>query len=362
MNRIKIGITAGDVNGVGYEVIFKTFQDDGMFEFCTPVVYGSPKVAAYHRKAIESETNFNIVDSAEFAQPDRLNLVNCNDDEVKVEFGTVSAESGKAAFQALECAVDEYRKGFIDAIVTAPICKSAIQSEKFTFPGHTEYLEHELGNGAKALMILMNDSLRVALVTVHEPVSKVASLINKDLIKERIATLNASLRRDFRIEIPRIAVLALNPHAGDNGLLGTEETEHIIPAIQEMSEEGVKCFGPFPADGFFGSGDYKKFDAVLAMYHDQGLIPLKALAMEEGVNFTAGLPVVRTSPDHGTAFDIAGQGVASEASFRQAVYSAIDIFRSRRNEDYIHRNPLRKQYFDRRDDSDKLKLDSVDDA
>ena len=362
MNRIKIGITAGDVNGIGYEVIFKTFEDAGMFEFCTPVLYGSPKVAAYHRKAMEIETGFNIVDSAAGAQQDRLNLVNCNDDEVKVEFGNVSAEAGKAARQSLERAVAEYRSGLIDAIVTAPICKSAIQSDTFGFPGHTEYLEHELGEGNKAMMILMNNSLRVALVTVHEPIERVSSLLSKELVKERIATLNASLEHDFCIEIPRIAVLALNPHAGEDGLLGREENEIIIPAVKEMSEEGVKCFGPFSADGFFGSGDYTRFDAVLAMYHDQGLIPLKLLAMDEGVNYTAGLPVVRTSPDHGTAFDIAGKGVASAVSFRQAVYSAIDIVRCRRNEELIHRNPLRKLYFDRRDDSDKLKLDTPDEA
>lgn len=362
MGKLKIGITAGDVNGIGYEVILKTFEDAGMFEFCIPVVYGSPKVASYHKKAIDSPTAFSQVDSAEFAQPDRLNLVNCNDDEVKVELGIVSQESGKAAFQSLRSAVAEYRKGFIDAIVTAPICKQAIQSDEFPFPGHTEYFEQELGEGGKALMILMNDSLRVALVSVHESIANVPAKIEKELIMEKIAILNESLKRDFCIEIPRIAVLALNPHAGENGLMGKEESEQIIPAIQEMSQNGVKCFGPFPADGFFGSCDYKKFDAVLAMYHDQGLIPLKTLSMEEGVNYTAGLPVVRTSPDHGTAFDIAGQGVASEASFRQAVYAAIDIVRSRRNEEFIHRNPLRKQYFDRRDDSDKLRLDAPDEA
>ena len=211
-------------------------------------------------------------------------------------------------------------------------------------------------------MILMNNTLRVALVTVHEPIAKVASLISKELVCERIETLDESLKKDFCIEIPRIAVLALNPHAGDNGLLGSEEQDIIIPAIQEMSQKGVKCFGPFSADGFFGSGDYSRFDAVLAMYHDQGLIPLKAMAMDEGVNFTAGLPVVRTSPDHGTAFDIAGKGIASEESFRMAVYAAIDIVRSRKNEELIHSNPLRKLYFDRRDDSDKLKLDTNDET
>ena len=362
MDKIKIGITQGDVNGIGYEVILKTFADPEILELCTPVIYGSPKVAAYHRKALELETSFSIVGSAAEAQPDRLSLVNCNDDEVKVELGTISQESGRAAFQALERAVDEYRNGLVDAIVTGPICKSSIQSDNFKFPGHTEYFEDRLGDGHKALMILMNESLRVALVTVHEPIAKVSSLLSKELIEERIKVLNKSLKTDFCIEIPRIAVLALNPHAGDDGLLGSEEKNLIIPAVQEMAAEGIACFGPFPADGFFGSGDYKKFDAVLAMYHDQGLIPLKTLAMDDGVNFTAGLPVVRTSPNHGTAFDIAGKGIASEQSFRSALYAAIDILRSRRNEERIHRNPLRKQYFDRRDDSDKLNLEIPDEA
>ena len=353
--RLVVGITQGDVNGIGYEVILKTFSDPTMFEFCTPVIYGSPKVMTYHRKAIESPTNFNVVDSASDAQPDRLNLVNCNPEDVKVDFGIPTEESGSAAFQALERAVKEYREGKIDVIVTAPINKKTIHSDAFHFPGHTEYIEAQLGEGNKALMILMNSSMRVALVTVHEPLSKVASLISKDLIKEKLGILNESLRKDFGIEIPRIAVLALNPHASDDGLIGKEENEIIKPAIDEMAAEKVNCFGPFPSDGFFGSGEFRKFDAILAMYHDQGLIPLKALDMDGGVNYTAGLPVVRTSPDHGTAYDIAGKGIANEESMRQAIYAAIDIYRSRRNEEAISANPLAKLFFDRRDDSDKLK-------
>ena len=353
--RIVVGITQGDVNGIGYEVILKTFEDPSMFEFCTPVVYGSPKVMTYHRKAIDSPTNFNVVDSARDAQADRLNVVNCNKEDVKVEFGMPTDESGQAAYEALERAVNEYREGKIDVLVTAPINKKTIHSDSFNFPGHTEYIEAKLGEGNKALMILMNSSMRVALATVHEPIAKVSSLLSKDLVKDKLRILNKSLRQDFGIEIPRIAVLALNPHASDDGLIGKEENEIIKPAIDEAAADKIQCFGPFSADGFFGSGEYRKFDAVLAMYHDQGLIPLKALDMECGVNFTAGLPVVRTSPDHGTAYDIAGQGVASEASMREAVFAAIDIFRSRRNEEEIHANPLRKLYFDRRDDSDKLK-------
>ena len=353
--RLIVGITQGDVNGIGYEVILKTFSDPTMFEFCTPVVYGSPKVMTYHRKTIDSPTNFNVVDSASDAQPDRLNVVNCNKEDVKVDFGQPTEESGQAAFQALERAVKEYREGKIDVLVTAPINKKTIHSDAFHFPGHTEYIESELGDGNKALMILMNSSMRVALATVHEPISKVASLLNKDLIKEKLRILNNSLKKDFGIEIPRIAVLALNPHASDDGLIGKEENEIIKPAIDEMAADKVQCFGPFSADGFFGSGEYRKFDAVLAMYHDQGLIPLKALDMDGGVNYTAGLPVVRTSPDHGTAYDIAGQGLANEESMRQAIYAAIDIYRSRCKEEEISVNPLGKLFFDRRDDSDKLK-------
>ncbi|MBR4594309.1 MAG: 4-hydroxythreonine-4-phosphate dehydrogenase PdxA [Bacteroidaceae bacterium] len=354
-DKIVVGITQGDVNGIGYEIILKTFADPAMFEFCIPVVYGSPKVATYHRKVVDSQTNFNVIDSARDAQPDRLNLVNCNEEDVKVDFGMPTQESGNAAFQALERAVKEYRDGMIDVLVTAPINKKTIHSEKFNFPGHTEYIEAQLGQGNKALMILMNSSMRVALATVHDPISKVASILSKDLIKEKLAILNNSLKTDFGIEIPRIAVLALNPHASDDGLIGKEENEIIKPAIDEAVAEKIQCFGPFPADGFFGSGDYRKFDAILAMYHDQGLIPLKALDMDGGVNYTAGLPVVRTSPDHGTAYDIAGKGLASEESMRQAIFAAIDIFRSRSNEEEIHANPLKKLYFDRRDDSDKLK-------
>ena len=353
--RIVVGITQGDVNGIGYEVIFKTFADPTMFEFCTPVVYGSPKVATYHRKTVDSQTNFNVVDSAADAQPDRLNLVNCNKEDVKVDFGLPTEESGNAAYQALERAVKEYREGKIDVLVTAPINKKTIHSEAFNFPGHTEYIEAQLGEGKHALMILMNSSMRVALVTVHEPITKVASKITKDLIKDKIAILQTSLKQDFGIEIPRIAVLALNPHVSDDGLIGREENEIIKPAIEEMVAQNIQCFGPFAADGFFGSGEYRKFDAVLAMYHDQGLIPLKALDMDGGVNFTAGLPVIRTSPDHGTAYDIAGKGLANEESMRQAIFAAIDIYRSRRTEESIHANPLKKLFFDRRDDSDKLK-------
>ena len=333
-NKIRVGITQGDINGVGYEVILKTFSDPMMLELCTPIIYGSPKVAAYHRKSLDLPTNFSIVNSASEAVPNRLSVVNCTDDEVKVEFSKPDPEAGKAAL--------------------------TIQSEEFSFPGHTEYIEEKLGDGGKALMILMKDDLRVALVTGHIPVREIASAITKELIQEKLLVFNRELKQDFGIGAPRIAVLSLNPHAGDEGLLGTEEQEVIIPAIKELAGKGILCYGPYPADGFMGSGNFTHFDGILAMYHDQGLAPFKSLAMDEGVNYTAGLPVVRTSPAHGTAYDIAGKGIASEDSFRQAVYVAIDVFRNRMREQEAHANPLRKQYYERRDDSDKLKLDSTE--
>lgn len=359
-NKIRVGITHGDVNGVGYEVILKTFEDPTMFELCTPIVYGSPKVAAYHRKAIDSPTNFSIINSATEAQGGRLNLVNCIEDEVKVELGRPSQEAGQAALIALEKALEEYKEGLIDVLVTAPINKHTIQSETFRFPGHTEFIQERVGEGQKALMILMKGDLRVALVTGHIPVRDIASSLSKELIQEKLRLFETALRTDFGIRKPRIAVLALNPHAGDDGLIGTEEQEIIAPALIELKNKGVLCFGPYAADGFFGSGMHCKFDGVLAMYHDQGLAPFKTLAMEEGVNYTAGLPIVRTSPAHGTAYDITGKGVASEASLRQAIYAAIDVFRNRTFDEESRVSPLRKQYHEKRDDSDKLKLDAAD--
>ena len=355
-----MGITHGDINGVGYEVILKTFSDPTMLELCTPVVYGSPKVAAYHRKAMEIQTSFSIVNSAEEVQDGRVNVVNCIEEELKVELTKPTPEAGKAALVALERALADYREGLFDVLVTAPINKHTIQSDAFHFPGHTEYIEERVGGGQKALMILLKGDFRVALVTGHVPVRDIAGELTKELIMEKMEIFHRSLKKDFGIDNPRIAVFSLNPHAGDNGLLGTEEQEVIIPAMKEMIARGVQCFGPYPADGFMGSGNYTHFDGILAMYHDQGLAPFKALAMDEGVNFTAGLPIVRTSPAHGTAYDIAGKGIASEDSFRQAVYVAMDVFRNRAWEREISARPLRKQYYEKRDDSDKLKLDSIE--
>ena len=262
---------------------------------------------------------------------------------------------------ALERALQDYREGMIDVLVTAAVNKHTIQSESFHFPGHTEYIEERVGEGQKALMILLKNDFRVALVTGHVPVCEIAQDITKELIMEKLSIFHRSLKEDFGIDCPRIAVFSLNPHAGDGGLIGTEESDIIIPAIKEMVAKGIQCFGPYPADGFMGSGNYTHFDGILAMYHDQGLAPFKALAMDEGVNYTAGLPIVRTSPAHGTAYDIAGQGIALEDSFRQAIYVAMDVFRHRVVEKEIHAHPLRKQYYEKRDDSDKLKLDTIDD-
>ena len=354
--KIRVAITHGDTNGIGYEVILKTFADPEMFELCTPIIYGSPKVAAYHKKLLGLNTQFNIIDNAAEAKDGRLNMLATFDDEVKVEFGESSAIAGEAALKALDRAMTDFRSEYYDVLVTAPINKKNIQSDLFRFHGHTEYIEDCVGEGNKASMTLPNGSLRVALVTTHLAIKAVAGAITKEAIIEKATILHKSLKRDFRITNPRIAVLALNPHAGDAGVIGDEEQTIIIPAIDELAEKGIQAFGPYPADGFFGSGQYDKFDAVLAMYHDQGLAPFKALAVEDGVNYTAGLPIVRTSPDHGTAYDIAGKCVADENSFRQAVYMAIDIFRNRNDYDEAYENPLPKLYHEKKDDSEKVRF------
>src|SRR5574344_1717410 len=355
-NKIRVAITHGDINGIGYEVILKTFAEPAILELCTPIIYGSPKVATYHRKTLDLPTNFSIISKAEDAHEGRVNMLTTFDEEVKVDLGNPSPEAGKAALIALDRAMEDYQKGLFDVLLTAPIDKNSIQSDTFKFHGHTEYIQEKAGNGMKALMILFNERLRVALVTTHLPIKDVAASITKEAIIEKAEIFHKSLRRDFRISNPRIAVLALNPHAGDNGVIGNEEKDIIRPAVEALAEKGLQCFGPYSADGFFGNESYEKFDGVLAMYHDQGLAPFKVLAMNDGVNFTAGLPIVRTSPDHGTGYDIAGKGVANENSMRQAVYAAIDIVRNRRRYDEAYRNPLRKQYFDHSKDNVVLDL------
>ena len=355
--KIRVGITQGDTNGIGYEVIIKTLASPGITELFTPVVYGSSKTLSYHRKALELEfPQINSVHAPEQIKPNAINIVEVHAEEVKVELGEASEIAGNAAFVSLECAVADLKKGIIDVLVTAPINKKTIQSSSFTFNGHTEYLESSIGDGQKALMILFNNKLRVALATTHLPISQISKSISKELILEKLTTFNESLRKDFNIQKPRIAVLALNPHAGDGGLLGKEEQEIIAPAIAEAYDNKLLAFGPYAADGFFGSGQYSHFDGILAMYHDQGLAPFKTIAMAGGVNFTAGMPYVRTSPDHGTGYDIAGKNEADETSMREAIYAAIDIYRNRADFAEIHSNPLRRQYFDKSKDNVVLDL------
>jgi len=337
---LKIGITQGDINGVGYEIILKTLADNRILENAVFIIYGSSKVAAFYKKQLEMDNlNFNIVRKAEEANPRRINIINCCNDEIKVEMGVPTKEAGEAAFKALEAATDDLKNGIIDGIVTAPINKATIQSERFNFNGHTEYLQSKFDQN-ESLMLLVSDRLKVALATNHEPINAVAGLLTEELLLKKLTLLKKSLQRDFIIRQPRIAVLALNPHAGDDGLIGKEEINIIAPAVKKANEEGIICVGPLAADGFWGSSELTHYDAVLAMYHDQGLAPFKAIAMNTGVNFTVGLPIVRTSPDHGTAYNIAGKNLANENSFRQAVFAVFDIVKNRDLYDEINENPL----------------------
>ncbi len=339
-DKIILGITQGDINSISYEVIMKALADNRIFDLCTPVVYGSPKVAAYHRKALDLEGfSFNAVRNADEAISKKANLINCLDESARVELGKSTPYAGEASLQALETAVRDLAEGKIDVVVTGPINKANIRSEKFNFNGHTEFFEdHFKSEGV--LMLMVSEMMRIGVVTSHVPLAKVNEYIVHDTILNKLRIMNKSMLTDFSIRRPRIAVLGLNPHAGDEGLIGDEEVREIIPAIQSAKEEGILAFGPFPADGFFGAGSFKAYDAILAMYHDQGLVPFKALTAEGGVNYTAGLPVVRTSPAHGTAYDLAGKNQASPDSFRQAIYLACDIFRNRQQYKQISANPL----------------------
>ncbi len=337
------GISQGDINGIGYEVIIKALMDNTINDFCVPVVYGSPKVAAYHRKALNiNNFSFNNIRSPEEANYKKANMINCLDDTIRVELGKSTPQGGESAYISLERAFEDLKDGKIDVLITAPIDKKNIQSDNFHFNGHTEYLKSKAG-ADDVLMFMIGESMRIGMATGHVPLSQVPQMITVDLLLKKIRLMNHSLILDFGIRKPRIAVLGLNPHAGDDSLLGKEEKEVIIPAIQQLTKEGLLVYGPYPADGFFGAGSFIKFDGILAMYHDQGLAPFKALSFDSGVNFTAGLPFVRTSPVHGTAFQIAGKGEASESSFRQAIYLACDIFRNRQEYNEITRNPLKHQ-------------------
>jgi 4-hydroxythreonine-4-phosphate dehydrogenase len=340
--KIKIGISIGDVNGIGLEIIVKTLADSRIYDYCTPIVYGHTKLASFYRRITHvDELNFFVINHPSETRKDQKkpNIINCWDEDIKIEPGISNAALGKYAFISLERATNDLLAGEIDALVTAPINKDNIQSDQFNFPGHTEYLQ-ERGGAGQSLMFLVSDTLRVGVVTGHIPVAKVAESISAEKILAKIKLMNHSLRNDFWIRKPKIAVLGLNPHASDNGLIGDEEQKIITPAIEEARSSDILAFGPYPADGFFANGSYLQFDGVLAMYHDQGLIPFKQIAFESGVNFTAGLNFVRTSPDHGTAYDIAGKNKASEVSFREALFTAIHIVKHRRETVELHENPL----------------------
>lgn len=327
--RFRLGITHGDVNGIGYEVILKALSDNRMVEMLTPVVYGSGKVASYYRKTVNiPDFQFNIISKIQEASPRKPNLLNITDQEIKIELGQPTTIGGEMALLSMEKVIADFDAGELDAIVTAPIHKKSIQSESFRFPGHTEYFANHF-NIKDYLMLMVFQGLRIGMVTGHIPLQKVAASITEELILRKLAILQKSLIQDFAVRKPKIAVLGLNPHAGDEGLLGDEENQVIIPAIAKANEMGILAFGPYPADGFFGSVSFRHFDGVLAMYHDQGLAPFKTMAFHEGVNFTAGLPLIRTSPVHGTGFTMAGKDQASADSFRQAMLLALDIHRNR---------------------------------
>lgn len=342
--KIKVGISIGDINGIGLEIIIKTLAESRIYDYCTPIVYGHTKLASFYRRTTRVEDlNFLVInhpsDASGKKDHRKPNMINCWDEDIKIEPGVANPAVGKYSFMSLERATNDLINGDIDALVTAPINKDNIQSDQFNFPGHTEYLQARDG-AAGSLMFLVSDTLKVGVVTGHIPISKVSESITNENILAKLKLMNNSLKNDFWIRKPKIAVLGLNPHASDNGLIGNEEQQVIIPAIEEARNNDILAFGPYPADGFFANGSYLQFDAVLAMYHDQGLIPFKQIAFESGVNFTAGLNFVRTSPDHGTAYDIAGKNQASEVSFREALFTALHIVKHRRETVELKENPL----------------------
>jgi 4-hydroxythreonine-4-phosphate dehydrogenase len=342
MEKLKIGISVGDINGIGLEVILKTVSDERILKLCTLVIYGSSKVVSYHKNIVQVDFPFANIRTASEAEAGKVNVVNCWQDNVNITIGKVSETGGEYAFKALQAATEALRLGEIDALVTAPINKKAMQMAGFPFPGHTEYITEQLGK-KESLMLMVNEGLRIGLVTNHLPLSKVAENVTRQRVLEKIKIFNETLKTDFFIEKPTIAVLGLNPHAGDEGALGSEEEELILPAIEQAKAVSILAMGPFSADAFFGTGQHLKYDGILAMYHDQGLVPFKALSFGEGVNYTAGLSAVRTSPDHGTAFDIAGQNMADPSSFRRALYLAIDIARNRASYGEMTANPMKSR-------------------
>lgn len=337
-----IGITTGDINGIGLELIIKTFSDNRMLDFCTPVIFASNKVVNYYRRTVPENTfSFNSTKDLTKLNPKQINVFNCWEEDVAIQPGILTELGGKYAIRSLEVAAQCLKDGQIDAVVTAPIHKSNTHNNDFPYTGHTPFFKEKFGAN-DVLMLLYDQELRVALVTEHIPVSKVASVITKELIMSKVNLLKESLIKDFGIDKPKIAVLGLNPHAGDDGQIGTEEQTIIKPTIELLQQQGTLVFGPFSADAFFARASYQHFDAVLAMYHDQGLVPFKTLAQGGGVNYTAGLPVIRTSPDHGTAFDIAGKNLADESSFREAIFESIRLLKQRKNYAEYTANPMRR--------------------
>ena len=335
-----VGITHGDFNGISYEVIIKALSDKRILEMFTPVIYGLSKALSFNRKIFNyKDLNYKIINDAKHAYSQKINIINLSNDDIRIEHGKSTKEAGQYALKAMELAVNDLKSNKIDVVVTGPINKSNIQSELFVFPGHTEYFTQRF-ECKRSLMLMVSDQLRIGVITGHIPLKEVPSALTESLISEKIEILHRSLIEDFGIDRPKIALLGLNPHASDHGLIGTEDEHVINPAIIKAKKQGKLVYGPFPADGFFGSDDYTKFDAILAMYHDQGLIPFKTLAFKGGVNYTAGLPIIRTSPAHGTAFEIAGKNIASEMSTREAIYLAIEIFRKRKTFEQMNENPL----------------------
>jgi len=337
-DKIIVGISLGDLNGIGVEVILKTFQDRRMLEFCTPVIFGSTSVISYHKKVLKLEIPINGITTVEQINHNKINVMNIWKEDVVVELGKATKISGTYAAKSLEASLNSLKENKVDVLVTAPINKETIQSEDFNYPGHTEYLNANLEGDS--LMILMTDTLRIGLITGHIPIAKVAEAITPELITSKVTIMHTSLVKDFGINKPKIAVLSLNPHCGDKGVIGKEDDEILVPTIQKIQESGKLVFGPYAADGFFGSETYKQFDGVLATYHDQGLAPFKALSFGSGINFTAGLSKVRTSPDHGTGFDIVGKNKANPSSFKEALFSAIQIFKSRKEHKELTKSPL----------------------
>ncbi len=339
--KIKLGISIGDLNGIGCEVVLKTFEDSRMLDFCTPILFASSKTISFQQKELNIDIKYNGVQEASMAIDGKVNVVNVWKETPDVKFGEATEESGQYALKSLRAAVASLKNGDIDVLVTAPINKNNIQTEDFKFPGHTDFLAQELEG--ESLMFMVTEELKVGLLTDHVAVKDVSETINSILIRSKVRTIEKSLRMDFGVRAPKVALLGINPHSGDNGVIGKEDEEVLKPIIKEMSDAGHLVFGPYSADSFFGSDNYKYFDAILAAYHDQGLIPFKTLSFGKGVNFTAGLSKIRTSPDHGTAYEIAGQGKADHSSFKEAVFTALSIFKNRKEYQELTENPLQRQ-------------------